>query len=267
MATLTTFKVGYCTHIACIAQQGAGFGICKFPSQAWLIEVDEFKWLWDTGYSDHFQQYTQSGLFKIYQKITPVHLERKESLKDQLITLGISPSDIQHIIISHFHSDHIAGLKDFPQSDFICAKSGWDKTKTLRGFQALKHAFIPNLIPENFESRVHFLDHFEKCILPEELRPFKQGYILPNSQQQVILIPLPGHAVGHIGAFVKTDQGWTLLASDAAWSSENFKNLKKPSRLAYLIMDNAQAYNQTLLKLKELSQNPQVTIYLSHEDQ
>lgn len=265
MAKLTTFEVGYCTHIACMVQKGAGFSICKFPSKAWLIEVGDFKWLWDTGYSNHFKQHTQSGIFKLYQKITPVHLPPQGSLKIQLKNLGIEPHQIQHIILSHFHGDHIAGLLDFPDSQFICAQEGWGKVKKLRGFRALKQGFVPQLIPQNFEDRVHFLEQFEQCTLPEELSPFKQAYILPNSQQQIFLLELPGHAVGHIGAFIKTGQGWTLLASDAAWSTANYKHLKKPSPLAYLIMDNAKAYNQTLQKLRQLSLNPNVTIYLSHE--
>lgn len=266
MAKLTTFTVGHCTHIACIAQKGAGFRVCKFPSKAWLIEVNNYKWLWDTGYADYFHQYTQHGIFKLYQQITPVHLQKNKSLKAQLKLLNIAPKDIQNIIISHFHGDHIAGLRDFPFSQFICAKDGWNKTKNLRGIRALKNAFIPKLLPENFEQRISFLEAFEKCHLPEELQPFKYGYILPNSQKQIILVYLPGHAAGHIGAFVQTAQGWVLLASDAAWSTENFKNLKKPSRLAYMIMDNPKAYNDTLKKLKQLSENSQVMIYLSHED-
>ncbi|MEB3766847.1 MBL fold metallo-hydrolase [Acinetobacter sp. MD2] len=265
MAKLTTFEVGYCTHPLCMVQQGAGLKACKFPAKAWLIEVNDQKWLWDTGYAEHFHAATRSGLFQLYRKMTPVTFNAYESIQQQLSRIGIEHHQINHVIISHFHADHIAGLADFRASQFICSKQAWSKTKKLRGIKALKRAFIPALIPNNFEQRVEFIENFEFCTLPEVLLPFTHGYALPNSEQQVFLVDLPGHAAGHIGAFVQTEQGWVLLASDAAWTKENYQNLKKPSRLAYVIMDDAKAYDQTLNKLHQLSKNDQVKIYLSHE--
>lgn len=265
MAKITTFEAGYCTHMACIVQRGAGFGTCKFPARAWLIEVGGYRWLWDTGYANYFYQHTQSGIFQLYRKVTPVYLNEGESLKAQFQVLGIELASMGHIILSHFHGDHIAGLRDFPHSQFICSHTGWQQTRSLRGFSALRRGFIPDLIPADFEQRLTYLEGFETCPLPAELSPFKDGYILPHSQKQVLLVPLPGHAVGHIGAFVLTNQGWVLLASDAAWSPANYKSRQGPSRLAHIIMADAKAYYQTLNQLHQLSQNPDVTIYLSHE--
>lgn len=265
MAKITTFKAGYCTHIACMAMRGAGLKVCQFPARAWLIEIDGYRWLWDTGYADYFNQYTQTGIFKLYQKTTPVYLNKGESLKEQFDSLGIDLASIQNIIISHFHGDHIAGLKDFIHSKFICSQEGWQTIKYLRGFNALRQGFVPDLLPIDFEKRVSFLEQFEKCELAPELAPFTFGYILPHSKKQIILVPLPGHAVGHIGAFILTDCGWTLLASDAAWVKANYKELKKPSRLAHLIMSDSKSYYQTLKQIHQLSYHPDVTIYLSHE--
>lgn len=265
MAKLITFEAGYCTHLSCMAQKGSGFGICKFPARAWLIEVDNYRWLWDTGYANHFYQHTQSGIFKLYQTVVPVYLNEGESLQQQFFTLGIELSSIRQVILSHFHGDHIAGLKDFPHSHFICSHDGWQIIKKLRGFAALKQGFVPGLIPDDFESRLQFYEHFEQCELPSELHPFSHGYILPHSKKQVLLVPLPGHAVGHIGAFIATEQGWVLLASDAAWTTDNYKQLIGPSRLANFIMDDAKAYYHTLQQLHQLSLNPRVKIYLSHE--
>lgn len=265
MAKIKTFVAGYCTHLACIAQKGAGLKLCQFPARAWLLEVGQYRWLWDTGYADYFKEYTQTGIFQFYQKLIPVSLNQGESLKEQFVALGIELKSIQSVILSHFHGDHIAGLRDFPQSRFICAHSGWQTVRSLRGFSALKQGFVPNLIPNDFEQRLCFMENFETCQLPRELAPFTEGYFLPNSQKQIILVPLPGHAVGHIGAFVLTDEGWTLLASDAAWTPANYMELKTPSKLANLIMFNSKTYYQTLQKLNQLSKNAQVRICLSHE--
>ncbi|MNV78721.1 hypothetical protein D3C71_1722280 [compost metagenome] len=78
-------------------------------------------------------------------------------------------------------------------------------------------------------------------------------------------MPLPGHAAGHLGAFVLTDAGWTLLASDAAWSPLNYQQLRGPSRLANLIMDNPRSYYDTLGALNQLYLGGAAEIRLCHE--
>jgi hypothetical protein len=62
MATITVFEAGYCTHMACMALKGAGFATCRFPARAYLIETARGRWLWDTGYAQHFLDHTRSGL-------------------------------------------------------------------------------------------------------------------------------------------------------------------------------------------------------------
>ena len=101
--------------------------------------------------------------------------------------------------------------------------------------------------------------------LPALLAPFDRGYALPGSEGQIVLVPLPGHAAGHIGAFILTDAGWTLLASDAAWSPQSYQTLRGPSRLANLVMDDAVAYTRTLERLNQLWAGGQVNILLCHE--
>ncbi|BEM97421.1 TPA: MBL fold metallo-hydrolase [Serratia marcescens] len=265
MAKVTVFEVGYCTHIGCMALRGAGFRVCKFPARAYLLEVGERRWLWDTGYARYFQQHTQSGLFSLYRRMTPVYFEPAESLAHQLREAGYAEGDIQALIVSHFHADHIAGLQDFSQLDFICSGEGWQQTRGLRGFAALKRAFIPGLIPADFESRLQFMESFPAVALPALLAPFDRGYALPGSEGQIVLVPLPGHAAGHIGAFILTDAGWTLLASDAAWSPQSYQTLRGPSRLANLVMDDAAAYTRTLERLNQLWAGGQVNILLCHE--
>jgi len=265
MAELTSFTAGYCTHVAAMALRGAGWHVCKFPARAYLMSVGNRHWLWDTGYAKHFLEQTQSGLFQIYRRMTPVHFGDDEALLSQLRARGLSPSDISGLILSHFHGDHIAGLRDFAHCRYICSADGWQRTKSLRGFAALRRAFVPGLIPDGFEERLSFVEGFPAIRLPAELAPFEWGYAVPDSQGEIILVPLPGHAAGQIGAFVLTAEGWTLLASDAAWAPQSYLQLRGPSRLAHLLMDDPSAYYQTLRRLQLLQQGGKVSIQLCHE--
>lgn len=265
MAKLTTFQAGYCTHRGCMALRGAGLRVCQFPARAWLLEANNRRWLWDTGYASHFADHTRSGVFRLYQQVTPVYFEPHQALAQQLAQVGLRPADLQGLIISHFHGDHIAGLRDFPGVTMICSGSGWQQTRGLRGLRAVKNAFVPGLIPQDFEQRLQLIEGFTPVSLPQALRPFEQGWVLPDSNGEILLVSLPGHAAGHIGAFVLQDEGWTLLASDAAWCPDNYRKLRGPSRLANLIMADSAAYYRTLHQLHQLWQGGKVTIRLCHE--
>jgi glyoxylase-like metal-dependent hydrolase (beta-lactamase superfamily II) len=260
MATITAFEVGYCTHRACMAVKGAGLRVCRFPARVWLIEAGGQRWLWDTGYSHHFQRYT-TGIFRLYRWVTPVYYDDTVALQPQLKSVGVLPSDLRGILISHFHGDHIAGLRDFPGVPLFCAEKGWAHVRTLKGFAAVRKGFVPELLPPDFAERVQFVDAFQKTALPSILAPFTEGYTLPGSQNEVILVDLPGHAAGQLGAFVETKNGWCLLASDAAWAPDNYRLLRGPSRLSHIVMHDTAAYYQTLQKLHQLS----IPILLCHE--
>lgn len=263
MLTIHQFEVGFCTHPGCVALKGASFKACKFPARAWLIEDEKQRWLFDTGYANHFYDHTRTGIMRLYRSITPVHFESKDALINQLASRGIKPIDINGIILSHFHGDHIAGLRDFPGCSIICSGDGWVKTRNLTGFSALKNAFVSGLIPDDFDQRTRFYEGFEQANLPEELQSLGQGYAV-NSQKTLLIVPLPGHAAGHIGLCVLTENGWVLLAGDAAWSPTNYRELRGPMAIANIIMDDKQAYYQTLNKLHDIDKQ-NITIYLCHE--
>ncbi|MGO4814936.1 hypothetical protein AB4156_36115 [Cupriavidus sp. 2MCAB6] len=120
-------------------------------------------------------------------------------------------------------------------------------------------------MPADFEQRVGFVEVFGRQPLPAALTPFHQGYALPDSAGEVFLVELPGHAAGHLGAFVHTPEGWVLLASDAAWSPTSYRELIGPSPIANLIMENPRTYHATLRQLHALHRNGQVEIRLTHE--
>lgn len=265
MATITVFEVGYCTHIGCMVLKGAGLKVCQFPARAWLLEVGERRWLWDTGYASWFEYYTRSGIFRAYRMVTPVYFDPGESLARQLASRGLTAGDISGIVLSHFHADHIAGLRDFPGVPGICSAEGWQQVSRLRGVAALRQAFVPELIPPDFAASLRFMESFPRQALPAALAPFTYGYQLPGSEGEIVLVPLAGHAAGHIGAFVLTDEGWTLLAADAAWAPANYRELRSPSRLAGLLMSDVAAYHRTLNNLHQLWQKGEVKIHLCHE--
>ncbi|SNS53775.1 Metallo-beta-lactamase superfamily protein [Noviherbaspirillum humi] len=262
MANVTSFEVGYCTHPACMALKGAGFGSRCFPSRAYLISTERSLHLWDTGYSFHFHDAAQ-GIYALYPTITPIHLGQDEPLIYQLRRIGVHPNDLSSIVLSHFHADHVAGLRDFPGVPVVCAAEGWNSVRALRGLSALRSGFLPGLIPADLTQRMTFVSQLPRKPLPSALQPFDEGWDLSGTED-VFLVPLPGHAIGHLGAFVREGDAWMLLASDAAWAHESIAELRGPSELSFLIQHSRSDYYSTLRKLNRLHEK-KIRILLTHQ--
>lgn len=264
MANIRIFEVGYCTHPACMAQKGAGLASRKFPARAYLIETKSGCYLFDTGYSEQFHTHAK-GIYKTYGWVTPVHYQHnQEHLVAQLANVGVRPSDIRGILISHFHADHIAGLSDYPHVPLYAAKDAVRSIRGLKGVSALQKAFIPGLLPSDFESRLRILELSPLKSLPAKLAPFDFGWHV-DPLGEIVAVELPGHAEGHVGAFVHTEQGWTLLAADAAWAVDGYRVLNGPSELSFIIQHSRKAYLESLHKLHRLYLNSGADIYLSHQ--
>jgi glyoxylase-like metal-dependent hydrolase (beta-lactamase superfamily II) len=264
MASITPILAGHCTHPACMALKGAGLQSRCFPSRAYVIHTKNGAYVWDTGYASHFMDAAR-GIYKLYAWVTPVYFDTNQAARQQLSSLGFAENDIRAVIVSHFHADHIAGLRDFGNTPVICSAAAWQSIKNLRGFAALKKAFLPHLIPNQIEAKLSFVEQHPIVGLPTNLLPFTQAWDTTGTGEMLI-VNLPGHAAGQIGAFVQTDNGWVLLAADAAWSPESYQNLRGPSELSFIIQNNRKTYYETLHKLNALYLRGEVSIHLTHEE-
>lgn len=233
------------------------FALLKHPS-AGLI-------LFDTGYSGRFFQETRSFPFRFYRIITPVYFKEEESAVSQLQQQEITPEAVNFIIVSHFHADHIGGLKDFPQAKFFCFQSAYEAVKLQRGIAAVKAGFLPGLLPLDFEERAIFVEKQAPTALPPEYAPFEWGFDILGDGS-ILAVELPGHVIGQLGIFFTDRDNQTyFLIADACWLSRAYQELVTPHTLANLIFANRQAYVDTLHKIHKLYQlNPGIKIIPTH---
>lgn len=265
MVEITILKAGYCTHPEVMVLPGGSWKSMVFPASYALIRHPVGWILFDTGYSERFYQETQTLPNKLYALLTPVYLQSQDSALAQLEQLGIKPQDIKYIIISHFHADHIGGLKDFPQAKFLCSQLGYNTIKNKRGFFALKAGFLPGLMPDNFENQVVFIESNQIINLPENFKPFERGFDLFNDGS-LVAVELPGHAVGQMGLYLTDNSGKQyFLIADACWLNRSYQELIYPQRIADILFADKTAYRETLKKIHQLYRNnPDVKIIPSH---
>lgn len=255
---------GYCTSNRAEVIKGAKRETIRFYATIGILEHPKHGLiLFDVGYHDEFYLQTKKFPYSIYAKITPVFHRSHESAKNRIKQLGYSPSDVSAIIISHFHADHIAGLKDFPNATFVCNSEAWNSVRDKRGFSALRHGFIPSLLPEDFEKRLEQV-YFHSNPSVKEHQILSREFDL-FGDASLMLCELPGHAVGQIGARVQTGTGESFLIADAAWVKENFLRMKLPSPIVRLFFSSWKEFKLSLEKVHRYSQAfPQTKIIPCH---
>lgn len=254
------FEAGYCSHCQRITRRGGRLQKAQYPALCALINHPKEGYiLFDTGYSERFHQLTRKFPYSLYRYLTPVQLNY--SLKDQLLAHAIQPHEIKTIVISHFHADHIGGLRDFPQARFVCHQDALADIQGKRGVKALLQGFLPDLLPEDFTDRWISID--ATMLLPSILSPFTHGFDL-FGDGMLWIVPLPGHAPGQIGLFFHAPDP-VFLVADSCWHSETIQQLHLPSHLTRLVHHDWHAYITTIHQLHVLAQQqPSVKIIPSH---
>lgn len=260
------FVVGQCSHPQAMTIRGGRLQPVPFPALATLIvHPQEGPVLFDTGYDPAFLAATQPFPERLYRWLTPMALRPGEELAQQLRRIGIEPADVRHVILSHFHADHIAGLHAFPGARIHCAKAGLRSACQGSRAARLQQGILRALLPADIRGRARFFEEAPPAALPRALAPFETGADLIGDGS-ILAVELPGHCPGHWGVLVNDAQaGLHFLVADAAWSSEAIRRNAPPPALVGSFLGNGARGRETLARLHGLwRRNPDLCITPSH---
>jgi glyoxylase-like metal-dependent hydrolase (beta-lactamase superfamily II) len=241
MIQLSLISTGYCLSHENMILRGSQFRSVRCHAVVAVLRHPQYGiWLFDTGYAQRVFEGFQTFPFQLYGLLTPVTTQPQWEAKQI--------KDVNGIIISHFHADHIGGLLDFPDARLVCSNEAYQEIRHLTGFAALKRGFIPSLMPLDFDARVKLISDFIAPPLPI----LGRNYDL-FGDGSVRLVLLPGHAKGQIGAWCETERGSVLLAADGAWHSRAIRENLLPHPFAMkMAFDDPGATKETLSQLYQL---------------
>ena len=255
-------EAGHCKHPEFMMMRGGAWSPAEFPALVAVLEHPAVgRVLFDTGYAAHFIQATERLPESMYRVVTPVSFSPRQAVLAQLARADC----VAHIIVSHFHGDHVGGLRDFPSARLHCSIDGLKDLKARSRLDALSHGLLPQLLPADFDARVTHFEDGRHVQLPAELHPFDVGYDI-FGDASVIAIDLPGHAAGHFGiCFRDSHARLIFLVADAAWSSEAIERNAPPPAVVSGWLGDTQRYRSTLARLHELHRrSPAVCLVPAH---
>jgi N-acyl homoserine lactone hydrolase len=164
----------------------------------YLIHHAQGYLLWDTGIPDAVAA-MPDGLPG--QNGSPTW-RRPKTLAGQLEQLGVKPSDIKFVAVSHTHPDHIGNVELFPQAMLLVQKLEYDWPLP---------SGAPRFKPEHPVTK-----------LAGDHDVFGDG--------SVTILSTPGHTPGHQSLLVKLPKtGTVILSGDAVHFKDNWDNRRVPA--------------------------------------
>lgn len=199
---------------------------------------------------------------KVWTLLNGPKLDIKETAIRQVKALGFAPEDVRSIVLTHLDFDHAGGLADFPMADvYVFADE-------------LEAATHPT---KKIDHARYHQDQWAHgpCWRPCEVDGerwfgFRAVRAIDND---IALIPLPGHTAGHCGVAIRRPEGgWLLHAGDAAFWHGEVEAHERECPKGLQIYQNVFQWDKKLRlqngeRLRDLARRhgDEVTIITSHD--
>jgi glyoxylase-like metal-dependent hydrolase (beta-lactamase superfamily II) len=180
------------------------------PIYAFAIEHPEGVIVVDTGESAgtsdpaYFPSWHPFYRFGLREWVAP-----EEEIGPQLQELGIRPSDVRSVVLTHLHTDHAGGLHHFPHNEILVSR---DDIEIASGRRGRLRGYPNNRWPRWFDPTV--ID-----LRPEPFGPFPESLPLTTAGD-VTIVPVHGHTAGQIGVVVDDSDHSVFLAGDASYTQD-----------------------------------------------
>lgn len=183
------------------------------PVSSYLIEHPKGTILVDTGWHEDIRTNQRKHLGRLAYSMFKGQLNQGDSILDKLNNLGMKSNDIDFVLLTHLHSDHVSGLKHVQDAKkILTSQIEWKAANKQIGYIKSMWEGVP-------------IDTFEL----ENIRygPCKKGLDL-FGDGTFYLVHTPGHSDGMFSILIKIDDKWLLLASDVGYAKKSWEEMILP---------------------------------------
>lgn len=191
----------------------------------------------DTGYTERTTKGRRSLFLSAYAAIL-----RPKLTAD---ALPKARPDVDTILLTHMHADHVSGLRDYPRARIIARRDGVRSFVEGGAFYRIHHGVFSELLPDNLLARLVALEDLPVTDAPLGLG---KGFDV-FGDGSVLAVDLPGHMFGHVGyVWTRLDRP-LLYAADAQWLMRAIREGRSPGPPAKWIMHDARAALDTARRI------------------
>ncbi|KAI1343121.1 beta-lactamase-like protein [Xylariaceae sp. FL0016] len=220
------------------------------------------------------------------------HVETRQPMKtlpDVVKSLemgGLTPRDIDYVMYSHVHWDHVGEPRDFSNSTFVVGHGSLElltEENSLRG----GHSFFESDLLDPSRtiglSNPRCVEQHGNMSLSSSALSSKADFSRPWTSLQglpsvldlfgdgsLYIVDAPGHLPGHINLLANTDTGWLYLAGDTCHDRRIIRGEKEigewldiHGQVCCIHADRAKA-EQTIERVRDLERQG-VEVILAHD--
>lgn len=220
------------------------------PSHCLIVETDAHGVvLVDTGLGEPDARDPHARLGAFYTAVAGVDGSRVTTMRAHLARLGLDPSDVRHILVTHLDLDHAGGLSDFPDAKVhvhaderrSALQPAWNERARYKSKQ-----FTHGPRWSTYEAT------------GERWRGFAAARALDGLPPEFLAIPMSGHSRGHSLFAIETPEGPLVHCGDAYFHRGAIEGIPVPFGLAAL--ERLEAYDRRKIetnhaRLRELAQS------------
>lgn len=180
----------------------------------------------------------------------------------QIRRLGYHPRDVRHIVQTHLDLDHVGGLSDFPEAQVHVHETELRAATARKGVKA-RGRYRPPMW-------AHGPKWVSYRTVGEAWHGFSTVRGLAGLPDDILMVPLPGHTLGHVGVAVNTSTGWLLAAGDAYFDHREVKQPRRrcapgPGLFQLVVTTKYRTRRQTQDRLRAFhADHPEIAMYAAH---
>jgi glyoxylase-like metal-dependent hydrolase (beta-lactamase superfamily II) len=181
-----------------------------------------------------------------------IRMATEDSVPAQLRAMGVEPSGVGTVVMTHLHADHAGAISEFPGATFVLDAREWKAAAD----GSDRDGYVRRQFDHGFDYRLVDFDGAEG----DSFASFGRSVDL-FGDGSVRLVSTPGHSEGHVSVVLRLRDREALLCGDAAYTLDAVEN----STVPYVVSDEHR-YKRSIREIQlYLEQTPDALVVPGHE--